>query len=634
MDEQIEKLIALAGNQNRYQYFTLIVMVFLWINCNFIAIIIPFIEREPLINYIDEEGNLHESETLTNEICDLYDERDEKYERIEIFNYSWVSEYDIECSKFDISLIGVFVFVGNTAGAVVFSIINKLITHKTILIISSFGFCLAVFLNTLVTSYTYFYCSLACLVFIGTFGNCLCYSSLVLAEEIVSSDKRSLFSSIINVGYSLSGVLYSLAFWYTQNWRIVFYICVGCSIIALILIWAFIYDSPRGFINKKDFKNTMRVLEGIASFNGRLNEFREALKQEEFQDMICAIKGIELPEIKTEDNGIEAQKLIYNIDNKNNIKNEENEEQNEKDENKVEEEKKVEEIKGEEEKKEDNENMIANEEIKENLDIYRETNKDIIRDSNKEYRDTGQNINRASDRDTDTDVNKNTEENKSPEPRLSEPLIRRSSVGRKSKIQDINVCSLFKYKSIRYKFIILNILWIGTRVSFNGISISSKSFRGNFYINIIILYILESISYCVSGCIIDIKKIGRKGALWIQYIIIIASFLLLAFLSFDKVAPELALNYIARFCAAGIEVVYYTYSIEIYPTLVRSVAFGVNLTFGNGGSIIAPMILEYLDKWLLLTVFAIVCAINSLLLFFLPETVGKPMIETIAELDD
>ena len=590
MDEQIEKIIALAGNQHRYQYFTLIVMVFLWINCNFIAIIIPFIEREPLINYTDEDGKYHSSETLTNEICDLYAKKDDDYEIVERFKYSWVSELDIECSKLDVSLIGVFVFVGNTAGAVVFSVINKLITHKAILIISSFGFCLAVFLNTLIKSYTYFYCSLACLVFIGMFGNCLCYSSLVLAEEIVSSDKRSLFSSIINVGYSLSGVLYSLAFWYTQDWRIVFYICIGASILALILIWVFIYDSPRGFINKKDFKNTMRILEGIASFNGRLNEFREALKQEEFQDIISAIKGIELPDIRTEDNANEVQKNIYDI-NKKKKKNIENEENKEK------------------------------------------THKDIYRETNKEYRDTAQNINRASDRESDTNVIKNSDVSKEQEKKLSEPLIRRSTVGRKSKIQDINVWSLFKYRSIRYKFIILNILWIGTRASFNGIAISSKSFRGNFYVNIIILYVIESISYCVSGCIIDINSIGRRGALWIQYSLIIGSFLLLAFFHFD-VAPELMLNYLARFCAAGIEVVYYTYSIEIYPTLVRSVAFGINLTFGNGGSIIAPLILEFLDNWLFLTVFAIVCAINSLLLFFLPETCGKPMIETIAELDD
>ena len=631
MDEQIEKIIALAGNQHRYQYFTLIVVFFLWINCNFIAIVIPFIEREPLINYFDEEGLRHSSETLTNEICDLYAEKDEKYEIVERFKYSWVSEYDIECNKFDISLIGVVIFIGNTAGAVVFSIINKLIPHKTILIISSFGFCIAVFLNTLVTSYTYFYCALACLVFIGTFGNCLCYSSLVLAEEIVSSDKRSLFSSIINVGYSMSGVLYSLAFWYTQNWRVVFYICIGASIIALILIWVFIYDSPRGYINKKDFKNTMRILEGIASFNGRLDIFRETIKQEDFQDIINAIKGIEFPD--NEDNSKNIQNIIYNSENKENKENKENEENKEnleiKDINKKEDNNVNIEIIKLKENFNDNEENNENGEIKENLDIYKET-KDI-RESNKDFRDTGKNINRDSDRDSKKD-NKD-DDNKDSNEFLKERLIRSSAGGRKSKIQNINFWSLFKYKSIRYKFIILNILWIGTRVSFNGISISSKSFPGNFYVNIIILYIVESISYCVSGWVIDIKAIGRKGALWIQYILITGSLIALAFFEFS-VTPELILNFISRFCCSGIEVIYYTYSIEIYPTLIRSVAFGVNLTFGNGGSIMAPFILEYLDRWLFLTVFAIVCIINSLLLFFLPETAGKPMIETIPELDN
>ena len=51
MDEKIEKVLALAGNNNRYQYFTLVIMVFLWINCNIIAIIFPYIERALLVNY-------------------------------------------------------------------------------------------------------------------------------------------------------------------------------------------------------------------------------------------------------------------------------------------------------------------------------------------------------------------------------------------------------------------------------------------------------------------------------------------------------------------------------------------------------------------------------------------------------
>ena len=180
---------------------------------------------------------------------------------------------------------------------------------------------------------------------------------------------------------------------------------------------------------------------------------------------------------------------------------------------------------------------------------------------------------------------------------------------------------------------ILNFLWIGTRFVFNGIGISSKTFRGNFYLNIIILYIIESCSYCLSGFIIDITAIGRKGALWIQYIIIILSLVSLIIFKLD-VAPELILNYVTRFCSSGIDLIYKTFTIELYPTLLRSVAFGINLTFGNAGSIIAPVILEYLYYWLLLSVFAVICAINSFILFFLPETVGKPMIETIAELED
>ena len=601
MDEKIEKVIALAGNQNRYQYFTLIVIVFLWINCNFISIIIPFIEREPLINYKDNDGEIHTNVTLTHEICEEYEG---KYEIVERFNYSWVSEFGIECKKFEVSLVGSFVFIGNTAGGVIFSVINKLISHKKILIISSFIFCISAFLNTLITSFDYFYGALTCLIFLGAFGNCLCYSSLVIAEEIVSSDKRSLFSSIINVGYALCGVLYSLAFYFVQDWRIVYYILIGASLFALFLIWAFIYDSPRGYINKKDFKNTIRILEGIAAFNGKLEEFKESLKQDEFQDIISAIKGEEDVAVKKEDLELnvkkENEKIKDDEDKKDNIDNEnnnDNESNNDND--------------------NDNENIIAIKIEKKNEE--EEEEKEEEKEENKEEDENEKN---------DVDKENNILYEKRTQ---SEALIQKS--GRKSKIQDINICSLFKYKSVRYKFLILNMLWVGTRAVFNGIAISSKSFPGNFYFNIIILYIVESIACALTGITIDIKKLGRKGNLWIMYFLITGALLLLAFIDLDETI-ELALNFLSRFCAAGIDVVYYTYSIEIYPTLVRSVAFGVNATFGNGGSIIAPLLLEYLDYWLFLFVFAIVCFINSILLFFLPETVGKPMIETIKELGD
>ena len=563
MDEKIDKVIELVGNKNRYQYFTLIIMVLLWINCNIIAIIITYIEREPKINYI-KNGKTYNNEILTNELCS--DIGEGNYEIKESFEYSWVSEFNIECNKVEIGFIGSFAFIGNTAGGLIFSIINKFLSHKKILIISSFGFCIFVFLCTLVKSHTYFYFLLFCEIFIGLFGNCLCYSSLVIAQEIVSNEKRSLFSSIINVGYSLCGILYSIAFYLAQDWRKVFYILIISSFITLLLIWIFVYDSPREYINKKDYRNTISILEGIASINGKLTEFRESIKLDEYQDFLNELKG------EKDDNN-------------------ENNEDNE-----------------------DNKNNEYNE-IADNIDkILLDENKEKKQEENNDYIPDDKNINLESNYNINDDLLNDEEQNE-----------------KKFKIQKITFASLFKYPSIRYKFIILNFLWIGTRLSFNGISISSKSFKGNFYVNIILLYIIESISYCVCGCLIDIKKLGRKGTLWIQYILIIITFFILAFINLGTVS-SLVLNFIARFCASGIDVIFYTYTIEIYPTPIRSIAFGVNATFGNAGSILAPMLLEFLPNWLFLIILAGICGLNSFFIMFLPETVGKPMIESIEEL--
>ena len=549
MDEKIEKVLALAGNNNRYQYFTLVIMVFLWINCNIIAIILPYIERAPLVNYT-KNGKNYTREILTSELCT--DLGDTPYEIDEEFDYSWPSEFHMECDKVKIGLIGSFAFIGNTAGGVIFSFITKFLSHKNILIISSFGYCIAIFLSTLVKSKAYFQSLLICEVFIGLFGNCLCYSSLVVAQEIVAGEKRSLFSSIINVGYSLCGVLYSFAFYFAQKWRIVFYILIISSLVSMLLIWIFVYDSPRGYINNRDYKNTMRILEGIAHFNGKLEEFRESIKEEEFQSFINELKG---------ENSFEIEGTKMN----------------------------------EEEKEKNTENdKTEKTEEKQNTSV--------------ENIDDGINEGKSSD--------------------ASQLLI---NPEKKFKIHKITFFSLFKYPSIRYKFVILNFLWIGTRLAFNGIAISSKSFPGNFYVNIIISYIVETISYVASGYLIDIKKLGRKGTLWIQYALSIISFILLLF-DFPT-APTLIFNFIARFAASGIDVIYYTYSIELYPTPVRSIAFGVNATFGNAGSILAPMLLEFLPKWLLLLILASICFLNSFFIMFLPETVGKPMIETIDELE-
>ena len=197
----------------------------------------------------------------------------------------------------------------------------------------------------------------------------------------------------------------------------------------------------------------------------------------------------------------------------------------------------------------------------------------------------------------------------------------------------MTIFTSLKYPSLRYKFLILCILWFGTRSTSNCIALSSKSLPGNYYYNIIFLFIFESSAYYISGILINIKSLGRRGTLWLQYLIISFTFIILSFIKMSN-SFELGLNFLARFCAAAIELVFYTYTLEVYPTPVRSLNFGMNVTFGNIGSILSPLVYEYLPSWLFLFVFALFSIFHAILLIFLPETVGRPMIESIEELNE
>ena len=311
MDEIIDQIIALTGNEHRYQYFNLIVMMFLWINCNFIFCILPFIEREPKVNYIDLKGIFHENETLTSDIC--IDLHGNNFTVVKSYDFSWINEFHIECKSTEISNIGAFAFIGNSLGGFIFSFVNKFLSHKKIIIVSSFIFCISIFLCTLVKSFDYFYFLLICEIFIGLSGNFLSYSSLIIAQEIVSNKKRFLFSNLIRVGYSICGIIFSLIFLLLKDWRKVFYILVGTSCLALIIIWIFIYDSPKEYIKNNEFERGKEILEGIAKFNGKLESFRESVKQDFFKIILRDLKKLSGIEEREKSSKTGDKKVINQI---------------------------------------------------------------------------------------------------------------------------------------------------------------------------------------------------------------------------------------------------------------------------------------------------------------------------------
>ena len=525
MDEKIDKLISLAGNKHKYQIFCLILIFLLWVNCNFMACVLPLLERKPIIDYFDKKEQKNYTDSLSYDLCDkLKNEEIIEWNR-KVFNYSWISYYEIECNKEKTGLISSFTFVGNMFGALFFAPMTKIVSHKNNVIVSTFGFSLSIFLLIIIKN---FYILLGLLVGVGTFGNFLCYSSLVLIEESVSHDRRSLYGNIVNIGYPFCGITYVVLFYFFENWKIVFYILIAFIFFICGLIWIFIYNSPRGAIEKRNKKEILKILNGIAKFNNKSDYF-ENIESEEYQNIINEICG------ETNENEND-EKLIPNTSNLNS-----------------------------------------------NL------SKDLLNNEN------------------ENNNNKN------------------------SKMQNITAISLIKYPSIRYKFLILCYSWFTACGIYNGISVASKNLEGNFYLIQIGLFIAESIAYFISGILMEIKILGRKRTIWGGMFITIACLLILALISVPDLVYFL-LDLLSRFCISAVHTIFYTYSLEVYPTPVRTIGFGINATFGQIGGIVFPMLVELFPEYLCFIGYSCLITFAVFLLFFLNETVGLPMKETIDEL--
>ena len=488
MDEQIEKLVNHSGGAGRYQIIILIIGFFVWNSLSLIQTSLPIIERMPKVFYINETTD------LTYEICG------HNYTVVKKYDYSWITDMGIECDKAKVGYIGTFFYSGMTVGNFCFSIINKYLMHKQIIIIFTFTYVVFLFLTTVINN---FYFRLVCLLLVGISQGLANPSTLTIVSESVSSKWRSLFASLINVGYSTCPIMYTYIYVGLGKWKYIFWmqniIATICGVLYIIIL----KNSARTFFTKNKPEEGIEVLRKIAKFNGKLNEFEEALNNNDFDCL---------------------------------LKNEENEE-----------------------------------------------NKETVKEEKNQ----------------------------------------------------LGYSALFKYRSVRYKFIIFSVMWMFMTFLTNAIVINTKKMKGDFYINIISLFIVEILAGVLCGFIINIPSFGRKKSLITFYIGVTVGFGL--YILFDKlnvgsVASLIAMG-IIRFSCTGVFTSYYIYYMESYPTPIRALGFGLNQTLGNLAGSISPIIIEFFNEIILYISFAAFVIINIILTFFVPETVGKPMLETIEEIE-
>jgi len=114
-DSLIEKTIEIGGNEHKYQYFILLFAVLIWVHSDLIIITIPFLEKQPEVNFIDPITFENVTTQLNYTICETV----KNYTITKVYGHSWVSEFGIECSPFENTMLGTLIFLGSTSGIII-----------------------------------------------------------------------------------------------------------------------------------------------------------------------------------------------------------------------------------------------------------------------------------------------------------------------------------------------------------------------------------------------------------------------------------------------------------------------------------------------------------------------------------
>uniref|UniRef100_A0A3Q3WZ73 Major facilitator superfamily (MFS) profile domain-containing protein n=1 Tax=Mola mola TaxID=94237 RepID=A0A3Q3WZ73_MOLML len=196
-----------------------------------------------------------------------------------------------------------------------------------------------------------------------------------------------------------------------------------------------------------------------------------------------------------------------------------------------------------------------------------------------------------------------------------------------------NVLYLLKTRNVRSMTVILCMVWFTLSTGYYGLSLNTSQLHADPYISCFISAAVEVPAYISSW--LALRYLRRKLS--------VISILILGALSlyFIQLVPQGTLSYLSvalemlgKFAITTGTSLMFVYTAEIYPTVIRNTATGTCTTFSRMGGCIAPFLLKlsayvaYLP-YITLGTLALGSAFGAL---FLPETLGKPLPQTIQQM--
>jgi len=196
---------------------------------------------------------------------------------------------------------------------------------------------------------------------------------------------------------------------------------------------------------------------------------------------------------------------------------------------------------------------------------------------------------------------------------------------------------LFKPKKIAVRSLIQGYAWIVNGLVFYGVSFAADDLGGSMYRDYILVSVVDfpAAFFAIYLC----NKIGRKKSTVIPMMISGLACIAVSIISPKTTTKgvlvfRVFLGLVGKFCITVAFDAIYTWSTELYPTIIRGAGMGYLQIASRFGSALAPWVAKWLIGVHVMLPFslmggsAVICAI---LMYWLPETAHMKTMETLQD---
>lgn len=196
-----------------------------------------------------------------------------------------------------------------------------------------------------------------------------------------------------------------------------------------------------------------------------------------------------------------------------------------------------------------------------------------------------------------------------------------------------SIVDVFRSPTTRVRLVLSVLINLLASVVYYGLSLNVVNLKTNLYVTVVVNSLAEMPAYLLTALLLD--RFGRKplaiGTMLLSGVFCTAGSLIPG--AGTMRLARMACGVVGIFGMAATYNLLFIYTAELFPTVVRNAALGCTAQAAQMGAIVAPLVVV-LGERLPFAVFGASGIVGGLLVFYLPETMNKPLYDTMAGLEE